>query len=111
MTQNYERAGLFVMISGLLHLPIFLYTGFAGAGVAMLIIGILWIVIGQTLRNKNPRWLAWLTYLLMLGGILVALIGMGSGTLPFIWALGIFLADVLAAFFLFKVLWADKIIA
>ena len=102
---NYERAGLFLIISGLLHLPIMFWAGLAGFGTQMAIAGVIWILIGLGLR-KHIRGLPYLAFLLMLFGLIYVFATLGSGPVPTWWWLLIGAADLLAALFLFRVIWS-----
>jgi len=102
---NYEWAGLFLILSGILHLPIMIWAGVAGFGTQMAVTGVIWILIGLGLR-KHIRGLPYLAFLLMLIGLIYVFAIVGSGPVPsWLW-LGIGAADLLAAIFLFRVIWS-----
>jgi len=63
--RNYDFAGLFVMLSGLLYALTFLVNGWGALSKTLLIIGILFLVMGFLLR-KRLRWLAYFAYVFML---------------------------------------------
>ena len=102
---RFEKAGLFMIISGVLHLPIFFIGGFSGKAIALTAIGVVWVLLGLGLRAQK-KWLPCLCYLLMLGGMVAALTLLYTGLIPNWWVWLIFLADFLAALFLFRLIWA-----
>lgn len=105
--RKYDIAGLFVMVSGLLCLPIFLLEGWNPRSKAFLIIGIIALILGFLLR-KRKRWLAYVVYLLILLIVLVTLLAMGTSPIGVWWWVLILILQALAAISLFRILWADK---
>lgn len=92
------------MLSGLFHLPLFWLEGISPRTKALFVIGILWIIMGLMLRRRH-RWLAYVAFFLMLVGIVASVMSLGTGLW---WWYLIGLMDVLAAFYLFRILWADR---
>ena len=101
--RNYDIAGAFVMLAGLFSLPPILIEGWTGRTQFFLIMGLIWIGLGLFLRGRR-RWSAYVAYLLSLLGFLVTLIGKGESW----WWWLIIILHALAAFHLFRILWADK---
>lgn len=105
MESNYDKAGLFLILSGLLHLPILIWAGLGGFGAQMAVTGVIWILIGLGLR-KHIRGLPYLAFLFMLVGLVYVFATLGSGPVPsWLWLM-IGLADLLAALFLFRIIWS-----
>jgi len=104
MGNNYKTAGLFLIISGLLYLPMFLMGGLTQKTIQMFVVGLIWVALGVGLRRK-VRFLPCLVYVLMLAGMVAALTGLNAGPVPNWWWWLIFLADLIAAFFLFRIIW------
>jgi len=102
---NYEKAGLFLIISGILHLPIPFMAGFEQKSIILAVAGIIWIALGMGLRRKN-KFLPCIVYVLMLVGMIASMASLNTGIGPnWLWWL-IFLADFLTAFFLFRLIWS-----
>jgi len=102
---NYNMAGLFLIISGVLHLPIPLLAGFWQKPIMLAITGVVWIVLGLQLRKQN-RYLPCLVYVLTLVGMIASMTGLFSNLGPnWLWWM-IFAADLLAAVFLFRLIWS-----
>lgn len=104
-TSNYNNAGLFLIISGILHIPMFLVGGFTAKTIQMFIVGLLWIGLGVGLR-RQLKFLPCLVYVLMLSGIVAAITGLNVGPVPNWWWCLIFIADLLAALVLFRLIWS-----
>jgi len=104
---NYKNAGLFLIISGILHLPMFVTGGFTQKTIVMFFVGIVWILLGVGLRRQKT-FLPCIVYVLMLVGVVASLAGMNAGPVPNWWWGLIFLADLLAAIFLFRIIWSKK---
>jgi len=102
---HYKNAGLFLIISGLLHIPMFLVGGFTSKTIQMFIVGLVWIALGVGLR-RQMKYLPCVVYVLMLVGMVAALTGLNAGPVPNWWWWLIFLADLIAAFFLFRLIWS-----
>ncbi len=102
--RHYDIAGAFVMLSGLFHLPLFWLEGLSPRTKALFVIGILWIVMGLLLRRRH-RWLAYVAFIAMLIGVVASIASFSTGI--WMWYL-IFLMDLLAAIFLFRILWANN---
>ncbi len=101
----YNKAGLFMIISGILHLPIPFLAGFKTQALILAGFGIAWILVGLGLRRKN-RFLPCMAYVFMLVGMIASMASLNGGVGPnWLWWL-IFLADLLAAFFLFRLIWS-----
>lgn len=104
---TYNAAGLFFIISGLLHLPLFLWAGTSPFAIQMAITGLIWIMIGFGLRWRIPL-LPYLAFLLMLVGLVYVFVVLGFGPVPSWWWLLIGAADLLAALCLFRLIWAKR---
>lgn len=102
---NFKNAGLFMIISGVLHLPMFLLGGFSQKTIALFVIGIVWILLGVGLRRQK-RYLPCICYVAMLIGVIASMAGLNAGPVPNWWWWLIFAADLLAAFFLFRLIWS-----
>jgi len=107
LISNYKNAGLFVIISGILHLPLFLFSGYSPRVVQMAIVGVVWILLGLGLR-RQMKYLPCVVYFLMLFGCIAILTDLNTGFMPNIWVWLIFLADLIAAFFLFRIIWSKR---
>ncbi len=104
---NYNLAGLFLIISGVLHLPIPLLAGFGSKQIGLAVIGVIWILLGRSLRNHNAR-LPCLVYVFMLIGMIASMASLNSDVGPnWLWWM-IFFADLLVAFFLFRLIWSKE---
>ena len=102
---NFNRAGLFLIISGVLHLPIPLLAGFGPKQIFLAIVGIVWILLGRSLRNQSKR-LLWPVYLFMLVCMVASMASLNADVGPnWLWWM-IFVADLLVAIFLFRLIWA-----
>jgi uncharacterized membrane protein (DUF2068 family) len=97
-----------VLLSALLHLFAFIPDGLnAGSGI-LFGIGIIYVLLAMGLR-RNKRWVAWLAFLAMTFGAVVAYMLTGSGTsLHDGWFLVICIFDVVAALILFVCLWRSQ---
>ncbi|WP_299860775.1 hypothetical protein [uncultured Hoeflea sp.] len=101
-------AALFIFASAALHVLAPLVGGFSGLPLMLVAVGILYAAIGYLLLG-NRRWLAWLTFLLMLAGGIVSLVSTtGAGAVPGWWWTLIMIADWAAAAMLFAYLWLPK---
>ena len=96
-------AGIAIAISGVLHW-LAIFAGPAGLStLALLVIGLVYLVFAYGL-NKQQRWLAYLCFIVMLMGSVVALAASFES-----WAFGLIaLADVSAAVLLFLALWQNR---
>jgi len=106
--RNYDVAGAFVMLAGLLHIPLFLLDGWNGQTKFFLIYGIIFLTMGLVLRRRY-RWLAYIAYILTLIGLLITLISMGTSSIGAWWWLIIMALQAVAVYKLFRILWAPKI--
>lgn len=102
---HYNMAGLFLIISGILHLPMFLVGGINGKTITMLVFGLVWIALGIGLR-RQIKILPYIVYPLMLFGVVASMTGLNAGPVPNWWWWLIFFADLLAAIFLFRLIWS-----
>jgi len=105
--RNYDIAGAFVMLSGLLHLPLVVLEGWNAQTKFFLIMGLIWIGMGLWLRGRH-RWLAYIAYILVLIGAVINFAAMGNTSIGSWWWLLILIMDFLAIFHLFKILWANN---
>jgi len=104
---NYNMAGLFLIISGVLHLPIPFLAGFWQKPIVLAVAGIVWIFLGLGLRRKN-KFLPCIVYVFMLVGMIASMASLNSNVGPnWLWWM-IFLADLLVAFFLFRLIWSKE---
>jgi len=106
--RNYDFAGAFVMLSGLLHLPLGLLEGWTPRTKVFLVYGLVFLVMGLVLR-KRYRWLAYVAYVLLLIGMLVTLVSMGTSNLGIWYWMIIMALQAIAVYKLFRILWAPKI--
>lgn len=106
--RNYDVAGAFVMLSGLLYLPVFLLEGLGPRTKVFIGLGIVLIALGLWVRGRR-RWLAYILYVLMLFVFLGTLIAMGTSSIGAWWWVIILVLNLLAIYHLFRILWADKI--
>ncbi|WP_152544504.1 hypothetical protein [Actibacterium mucosum] len=96
-------AGLFILISGILHIVAPVFTGFSAAGLQLVPIGIVYALLGWGLMRGWSR-LACATYLIVLILVLMAFGSMG-GAVP-IWLTGLIIAaDVAGLVALFLYIW------
>lgn len=105
--RNYDFAGLFVMLSGLLYIPVFLLDSWNTQTKFFVVFGIVTLLLGLALRGRY-RWLAYIVYVVMLVGMLITLISMGTSPVGLWWWALIMLLQALAVFKLFGILWAPK---
>lgn len=105
--RNYDFAGAFVMLSGLLYLPVFLLESWNGRTQAFVILGLFFILLGWFLRGRR-RWLAYIAYVLTLLALLVTFVAMGTSSIGAWWWVLVMLLQALSIFSLFKILWAPK---
>lgn len=98
-----QRIGaLFIALSGVLHI---LSGVFAGAGPALIVIGVLYLLMAEGLR-RGWRWLAYIGFVMTLFGSVLAYATIGSDVLlPDPYSLLIMLADFGCAVALFIALW------
>ncbi len=101
-------AALFVLVSAALHILAPLVGSFGWEAIQLVPIGLAYVAIGYYL-GRNLRWLAWITFFIMLFGGIVALGGaMGMSGVPGWWYALIVIANWLAAAMLFGFLWHSK---
>lgn len=105
--RNYDIAGAFVMLSGLLYMPVFLLESWNGRTKAFLILGLVFLILGLVLRKRH-RWLAYIVYVLTLIGMLITFIAMGTSEIGAWWWAIIMILQVLGVYHLFRLLWAPK---
>ncbi len=103
----YDFAGAFVMLAGLLQIPLFLLEGWGPRTQVMMALGVFWVILGLALRGRR-RWLAWVCYFLTLLGIPATLVMMSTSSIGNWWWLLIALMHILAAYQLFRILWFDN---
>ena len=96
------RAGLLILLSGLLHL-VAIFTGGGAVGTAtLLVIAIVYSLFAYGLQQER-RWLAYVCYVVMLLGAIAAYLSTTNGV---VFAL-IALTDAAAAIMLFIALWGS----
>jgi len=105
--RNYDIAGAFIMLSGMLYIPLFLLEGWDVRTKSFLFLGVILLAIGLLLRGRR-RWLAYVAYVLILISMLVTLIGMGTSSIGAWWWVIIMILQVLGVYHLFRLLWAPK---
>lgn len=105
--RNYDFAGLFVMLSGLLYIPVFLLDSWNGQTKFFMIFGVIVLLMGLILRGRY-RWLAYVAYMMSLVGMLVTLVAMGTSPVGIWWWAIIMILQFLAVFKLFGIIWAPK---
>ncbi len=105
--RNYDIAGAFIMLSGLLYIPLFLLEGWSARTQGFLVFGLFFLVLGLLLRGRR-RWLAYIAYVLTLIAMLVTLIAMGTSSIGAWWWMLIMILQVIGVFHLFRLLWAPK---
>ncbi len=103
--RHYQNAGFFLILSGLLHLPMFLVGGITQKTILMFVVGLVWIALGLGLR-RQMKVLPCLVYILMLGGIIASMAGLYAGPVPNWWWWLTFAADLIAAVYLFRLIWS-----
>ncbi len=104
---NYNMAGLFLIVSGILHLPIPLLAGFGQKQIILAVFGVVWILLGMGLRRKN-KFLPCIVYVFMLIGMIASMANLNSDVGPnWLWWM-IFVADLLVAIFLFRLIWSKE---
>jgi uncharacterized membrane protein HdeD (DUF308 family) len=107
LVSRYNLAGLFVILSGVLHIPMFITGGFTSKTIQMAVVGVILILLGLGLR-KQKRILAYLAYVLMLLGVVAALTGLNAGPVPNVWWYIIAFVDAIAAITLFGIIWVGR---
>ena len=104
---HYNMAGLFLITSGILHLPIPFFAGFWQKPIVLAVAGIIWIVLGLQLRKQN-KYLPCIVYVFMLIGMIASMASLNGDVGPnWLWWM-IFLADLLVAVFLFRLIWSKE---
>ncbi len=98
-----RTAALPVLASAVLHVLAFVVDGFTAMAGAMVVIGLVYAAIAWGLR-KGWRWLAWISFFVMLFGMIAAYASAGMGLHGW-WYMAIALADLIAAILLFGALW------
>ena len=108
MRGPYRSGALFVGISAVLHLIAPVFGGFGTDALTLFVVGFVYAAIAYGLL-QGYRWLAYVTFLLMMAGSVVAITGIWAlGSVPgWIYA-GIVVADWLAVFALFAALWRAR---
>ncbi len=104
-----RAAAIPIGISATLHLLAFVVEGFSAFAGAMFVVGIVYLAIAYGLR-QGRRWLAWISFFIMLAGMIAAYSTAGYG-LHFWWWMAIAIADLIAAIVLFGTLWKSKPVA
>ena len=106
MTENpYRNGGIFLIISAALNILAPFVTGFASVALMMVPVGIAYLILAAGLM-RAMRWVAYIAFLVVLIGLSSGIAGYyGSGPVPGWVHLGIIIAHVLGALFLFLALW------
>lgn len=106
--KSTETAGVFLMLSAILHLIGSAMTGAQGVGAFLLFPAVLYTALFFGLRRGLP-WVAWLTLICMLGGMAGTLIELSKASLVPAWILwSIVMADLVCAGFLVRALWKTR---
>lgn len=102
---SLKTASYPLLASAVLHLTAFFPLGFVTLAGLMFAIGILYIPIAYGLQ-RALRWLAYITFIFMLVGMIGAYANTGSASaLANLWFWAITAADFLTAIILIAVLW------
>lgn len=97
-------AGLFILISGVLHIVAPVFSGFSAAGLQLVPVGIVYALLGWGLMRGWTR-LACATYLIVLILVLFAYGSMGGNAVP-VWLTGLIIAaDIAGLVALFLYIW------
>lgn len=101
---TYKLAGFFMAVSAVLHLFAVLVSGFSSDAMTFVPIGVVYGFLAWGV-SRGSRALSYLTFLITLFGMSVAMGGMGALDIPYYWLAMIALADFLVAVNLFVRLW------
>lgn len=103
-----KTAGVFLLVSAALHVVGAGLSGFAPIGQVLLLPAVLYLALYAGLA-RGMLWVAWLTFLCMMGGMAGTILELaGHGPVPG-WVLwGILAADLGAAVALFAAIWAGR---
>ena len=108
MPKSLSFAVIFVLVSAALHVIAPLLSGFSSEGLFLVPFGLLYGLIAMGLM-RNMRWLAWVTFfILMFGGIFAMASAMSAITVPSWIYSFIAAADWAGAACLFGYLWNPK---
>ncbi|MEL7114499.1 MAG: hypothetical protein AAGP08_02735 [Pseudomonadota bacterium] len=103
----YRVGAVFVAASAVLHLIAPIFGGFAPEALTLFVVGLVYLAIAYGLM-LGWRWLAYVTFLLMMAGSVIAIASIWSpGPVPSWVYIGIVVADWLAALSLFFALWRN----
>lgn len=102
-----KAAGQFLFLSGILHIPALFLSGFAPVGWFMMGVAVFYIAVSAGL-TRGLRWLGYVAFVCMLGGMAGAYIQVGTIPVPdwLIWT--IIAVDALVLINLFVALWRPK---
>lgn len=103
-----QRAGLLMYLNGSLHILITVLSLFSAASLPMAVVGIAYLAFGWGL-SRDWRWLAYLVFIIVSFGAIVAYAMAGSTGFPIsavYWA--IMGVDLLVAVTLFLALWRAR---
>jgi len=102
-----RSAGLFLALSGVLHLVAPVFAGFAPGSLVLLAIGVIYLLLAAGI-NRGWRGLAYIVFVVLLVGANVAFAMVGGGLLPdYLWY-AIIAADLVALVSLFVALWRGR---
>lgn len=105
--RKYQAAAFLFFLSALFHLPV-LILDFTTYGISMLVTVATWVLLGYGLM-RGMRGVAYLAFIALLFGLVVAL-GSAMNAIGIVaicfWL--IFIIELLAAFVLFRILWANR---
>lgn len=105
---TYQTAALFVAISAILHLISPLFAGFSDDVILLFPAGVFYLGVAWGL-SKSLRWLAYLTFLILLFGAVFAFSLSFSGTTVPASIYGLIaITDLAALTILFVILWRSK---
>lgn len=100
-----QISGYLLILTGVLHILVFVLSGFTYGGMGLSPVGVLFLLLGFGLL-QNRRWLAWLVYLGVGIGVSYAIRGVFVPSVVPSWYFGlIVLVDIAAIVTLFVALW------
>ncbi len=101
----YRSGAFFILVSALLNIFAFVAGGFTSDALMLLPVGFFYIAVGYGLL-RGWRWLAYVTFfLVMIGGILALAAIWSASAVPGWWYALIVVSDWLSAAALFPALW------
>jgi hypothetical protein len=103
-----KTAAYALVISAALHGVAVVLAGFAASSLTLIVPAILYLALAAGL-SRHMMWVAWLSFIVMLGGIAAALASVvGASPVP-TWVFGsILAANAVAAVLLFGAIWSGR---